>query len=71
MATTSWTQDDLDTIERAIADGVMEVEYDSGRRVRYHSIPQMKQARELIRKALGCTKRTGTRVLARTKKGTC
>lgn len=48
----SWTLQDLERVEAAIAKGVRVVEY-SDHRVEYHSIDQLKIARTEIRRALG------------------
>lgn len=66
---TSWTQDDLDRIEKAIATGALRVEYND-RTVVYKSNKELFEAREMIRRALGLVKRGG-RVLAKASKGTC
>lgn len=64
-----WTSEDLETINDAIASGALEVEYND-RRVKYRSMNELMKARELIRKSLGLTKKTGT-VYATASKGTC
>lgn len=63
-----WTKDDLDTIEIAIAGGVLKIEYND-REVTYRSMNDLIKARELIRRSLGLTKR-GSRILVENKKGT-
>jgi len=68
MAVT-WTQEDLENIEKAIATGALVVKY-TDREVRYRSLNEMKEVRDMIRKALGVGKKTG-RVFAEFKKGTC
>lgn len=65
----SWTVEDLAAIEVAIAQGALEVEYND-RTVRYRSIRELKEARELILRSLGKTKRGG-RILTEASKGTC
>lgn len=67
---TNWTSEDLAAIEEAIACGALEVEYND-RRVRYRSMKDLLTARELIRRCLGLTKKTGSRLLCESKKGTC
>lgn len=67
---TNFTEDDLAAIEEAIASGALEVEYND-RRVKYRSMNELKQARELIRRALGLTNKSGSRLLCEAKKGTC
>ncbi len=67
MATT-WTQDDLIAIEQAIASGASKVEYND-RTVVYRSVKELKEQRELIRRALGQVNRGG-RVLCESSKGT-
>ena len=47
----AWTQSDLDAIEAAIASGELDVQY-SDKRVRYRSIAELLQAREVIRGVL-------------------
>jgi hypothetical protein len=47
----AWTQTDLDTIETAIAEGTRVVKLDD-RLVEYHSITQMLDARDAIKKEL-------------------
>lgn len=66
----TWTIEDLAAIEEAIATGALEVEYND-RRVRYRSMKDLIAARELIKRCLGLTKKTGTRFLCEAKKGTC
>jgi len=66
----NWTAEHLATIEEAIATGALEVEYND-RRVKYRSMNDLIKARNLIRKCLGLTSKSGTRVLCKTDKGTC
>ena len=68
MAVT-WTEDDLRNIEQAIATGALVVKY-TDREVRYRSLNEMKEVRDMIRKALGIGKKSG-RVFAEFNKGTC
>ena len=48
----AWTQTDLATLEKAIADGVMEVKYED-KTVKYRSLAEMLKIRDLIRGDLG------------------
>ena len=63
----TWTLEDLTALEEAMAQGVKEVEYND-RTVKYRSLAEMKQIRELIKRALGLNKRGG-RILCQTSKG--
>lgn len=54
MASSLFTQAGLDAIEEAIAGGHLEVEYDN-KRVRYRSLDEMLQIRDLIRGRLSNT----------------
>lgn len=65
----SWTTEDLDAIEAAIASGALKVEYND-RTVTYRSINELTKARHLIRVSLGLVNRSG-RILCKTKKGLC
>jgi len=51
MAT--FSQVDLDRLERAIASGALTVRYDDGRQVTYRSLEELFQARNLVRRCLG------------------
>ena len=53
----AWTQVDLDAIEAAIASGKLDVQY-SDKRVRYRSIAELLQAREVIRAKLAAATQT-------------
>ena len=64
----NWTLTDLKAIEEAIAQGVREVEYND-RTVKYMSLKEMQQVRELIKRSLGLNKRGG-RILCASSKGT-
>ena len=44
----AFTQDDLDAINEAIATGELEVQFADGKRVRYRSVEQLKQAKAHI-----------------------
>lgn len=50
----NFTQEQLDAIEAAIASGTLEVSY-SDKRVKYRSMSELLQARNMIRQALGLT----------------
>ncbi len=65
----NWTSEDLKAIEQAIASGALRVEYND-RTVIYRSMDELLKAREVIKRALGLTKRGG-RVLCEASKGTC
>jgi hypothetical protein len=52
MTTSSWTQDQLDALEAAIAEGVQTVKYQD-KEVTYRSLDEMIKVRSLMRKALG------------------
>lgn len=52
----SWTQADLDELDKAIATGVTEVQY-SDRRVRYRSLNEMTRIRNMIARELGKTQK--------------
>ncbi len=54
MASSLFTQAGLEAIEEAIAGGHLEVEYDN-KRVRYRSLAEMLQIRDLIRGRLSGT----------------
>lgn len=69
MGGSTWTTEDLKTIEAAIAQGALRVEYND-RTVVYRSIAELTRARTLIRRALGLEKRGG-RILTTSSKGTC
>lgn len=65
----AFTQAHLDALEKAIAEGVLEVSYDS-KVVRYRSLDEMLRIRDLIRKELGITTGTARRLYMSTAKGT-
>lgn len=54
----SFTQDQLDSLEAAIAEGVLVVEY-KDKKVQYRSVDEMLKIRELMREALGKNGSTG------------
>jgi len=66
--TLTWTTQHLKDLEEAIAQGVRRVEYND-RTVEYRNLDEMKQTRELIKRALGLNKRGG-RLLCKSSKGT-
>jgi hypothetical protein len=68
MAATSWTQTDLDNLEKAIAQGALRVRY-GDREVIYQSRDDMMKARNTIRKALGLVTSGPTRKVASFSKG--
>lgn len=51
----AWTQEQLQALEEAIAQGALTIEY-GGKRITYRSLDEMMRLRELIKKTLG----TGT-----------
>lgn len=64
----TWTTQHLKDLEEAMAQGVQRVEYND-RTVIYRSLQEMKETRELIKRALGLNKRGG-RLLCTSSKGT-
>lgn len=48
----SWTKKDLETLTAAMADGVVEVNYPSGERIRYHSLEEMRELRKEMQAAI-------------------
>ena len=60
---TTWTADDLATLERAIASGVLTVSYSGppARSVTYQSMDAMLKARALVRSELAGPGRTAVR----------
>jgi len=65
----SWTQEDLDALEEAMAQSVRKVEYND-RTVTYTSLAEMRELREMMRRSLGLVKRSSA-ILCRARKGTC
>lgn len=47
------TQDDLDRLERALAQGVTRVTFADGRMVEYHTFEELTQRIEYVRRAIG------------------
>ena len=61
---------DLESIEQAIAKGFLTVRHSDGKTVTYRSISELKEARDIIKKALAKnTKRPARAFVARTNKG--
>lgn len=54
----SFSQTDLDRIEAAIASGTLTVKY-ADKQVTYASMADLMKARDLIRKQMGVTSKTG------------
>lgn len=52
---TSWTAQDLEILEKAIALGATKVKYSSDKEVEYRSLEEMLKVRDLIFKALNTT----------------
>lgn len=48
----SWTQNDLATLERAVATGARKVRYADGREVTYHSLKEMLALLDVMKAAL-------------------
>lgn len=55
MTNTSFTQDQLNSLEAAIADGALKVKY-SDKEVEYRSLEEMFKIRDTMRNALGLNK---------------
>ncbi|MBK68016.1 MAG: hypothetical protein CMP22_07805 [Rickettsiales bacterium] len=64
-----FTQADLDTLNKAIAQGALKVKY-SDKEVTYRSLDEMIKIRNLMKKDLGITSKAPSRVLASFSKGT-
>lgn len=62
------TQQDLDNIEKAIANGVLSVRHSDGKQVTYRSMAELKESRDMIKKSLSKVKRPRSFV-ANTSKG--
>jgi len=65
----AFTQAHLDAIEKAIAEGVLEISY-SDKTVKYRSLDEMIRIRDIMRKELGITTGTARRLYMSTSKGT-
>lgn len=63
----AWTQEQLDAIESAIANGTLSVEY-ADKKVTYRSLEDLLRVRDLMRKALGLAPRV-TRYVVTPDKG--
>ena len=66
----SYTQENLDAINDAIAKGVRSVKY-TDKEIVYRSLDEMLKIRDLICKALGLVTGRGSRRVASTSKGLC
>lgn len=62
------TQAELDALESAIAEGVLQVQFQD-RNVRYRSLDEMYRIRDQLRKELGVSSATQTRRFVSTSKG--
>lgn len=65
----SFTLEQLQTLERAIAKGVFKVKYQD-REVTYRTLNEMLKLRSVMRQCLGLSK-SGGRLLVHTSKGIC
>lgn len=68
-ASSSFTLEQLQTLEAAIAKGVFKVKYQD-REVTYRSLNEMLKLRSVMRQCLGLSK-SGGRLLVHTDKGIC
>ncbi len=65
----AWTLEQLTSLEQAIAEGTLEVEYED-KRVKYRSLEDMKRIRAMMRQELGLNSNpNGRRTLASFSKG--
>ncbi len=64
----AFTNDDLVALETAIKSGAKTVKY-ADKVVEYHSLKEMLQLRDIMRKELGIVTGEGQRILASFKKG--
>jgi len=48
----AWTQTNIDVLEKAIATGVLEVQFPDGSRTRYQSTADMLRVRDLMRNSV-------------------
>lgn len=64
----SFTQDQLDKLEEAIAMGAKRVKY-ADKEVEYQSMREMLQARDIMRRSLGLTDSSAGRIYPITAKG--
>ena len=65
---TDFTREDLSTLNRAIAQGVLSVKYQD-KIVTYRSLDEMIRVRNLMAKELGLVNTEKSRILASTSKG--
>lgn len=65
----TWTTEDLEELEKAIAKGVLKVKY-TDKEVTYRSLSEMMAIRAEIRKCLGLCGRGG-RIFAKFSRGNC
>ncbi len=71
MTSATWTQEDLNELEKAIALGAKEVEY-RDKRVVYRTLAEMRETRDMIRNCLnGSNVSRVTRIKAKCNKGFC
>ena len=68
MAVTSWTHTDLESLERAIAQGALRVRY-ADKEVEYRSLMEMLQLADVIRRSLGLVDSNAGRKFAQFSKG--
>ena len=65
---TTWTLEDLEKLEKAMAEGALRVKY-KDKEVEYRSLSEMNKLRNQMRKALGVSKKNSGRVTAIHDKG--
>lgn len=69
----AWTRAQYDNLCAAIAEGALEVEYEGGKRVKYHSLRQMLNLKSRMESELGILppgKHKSRRTVADFRKGT-
>lgn len=66
--TTTWTQESITTLEAAIAQGTLRVQY-ADKLIEYRSLDDMLRTLDLIKKKLGLATKTGGRRFADYSKG--
>lgn len=66
----TWTIEDLQALETAIAKGVLIVKY-TDKEIRYRSLKEMLELRTIMRRSLGLDGANSGRRLAATSKGFC
>ena len=64
----AWTIDDLNTLEKAIAQGTLRVQY-ADKLIEYRTLDDMLRTRDLMRKDLGLISPTSGRKFAQHSKG--